>query len=704
MTALHGSPAHKPFNLTRYFFVLSFVLMVLVAGVMTSYLRHYSNQQLIHLEKTRASSLVQVFENSLWQKFKPLTAIGGGKAELMQLADQADLRNAVVKLMRGTDVIKLKVYSLSGRTIFSSDVKQVGEDKSGNSGFLSAAAGTAVSELTHRNSFDAFEHQLADRDVISTYVPVHGPGEQIEGVLELYVDATPFVRSTAEQLRWLALAISGLLILLYLAQMLVVRFAARILDSQARQLTETNRELDTRVEERTRALSETNAQLESEIQERRGAEQRLDRLAHHDPLTGLPNRLMFMERLRASLARAARHGHRLAVLFIDLDRFKHVNDTLGHFTGDQLLIAVTARLKTSVRQGDTLARLGGDEFVCILEEINNSGAAGVAAEKLLALFREPFVINGNDLFLSASIGLSFSPDDGSDVETLVRNADIAMYQAKASGRNRSQFYSSEMSLAAEERMRIESNLRRAIAAGEIEVHFQPKVDSRSNRLIGAEALARWTCPVLGVVPPVRFIPVAEETGLIVALGDQVLEKTCRQLSRWRREGFDIPCVSVNLSVKQLERAGFSDRVQALLQEYELPPSVLELEITESVIMAVDDAFAVLDSIRQLGVGLSIDDFGTGYSSLAYLKRLPIQVLKIDRAFVIGIGESPGDEAIIRTIVALAESLGLKTVAEGVEDQAQVDFLKAEGCCTIQGYRYGRPLPAGVFANDWRQWA
>jgi diguanylate cyclase (GGDEF)-like protein len=692
--------ARRPFNLVRYFFLLSFILMVMAAGALTTYLRQYSSAELIALEGSRALSLAQVFENSLWKNFRPLTEASGNADSLRQQAAQSGLREMVVRLMLGTDVIKLKVYALDGRTVFSTDASQVGEDKSGNGGFKAAVAGEAISELTHRNSFDAFEQKIEDRDVISTYVPVHGTNDRIEGVLEIYVDATPFVQASAAQLRWLVMTIFGLMTCLFLAQLLVVRRAGKILDTQAAQLEEANRELDRRVEERTRALGDANLQLESEIQERRSAEERLDHLAHHDPLTGLPNRLMFIERLRSSLARSARHGHRLAVLFIDLDRFKDVNDTLGHFTGDQLLVAVTTRLTACVRQGDTLARLGGDEFICILEEVEEPSAAHTTAEKLLALFRDPFSISGNELYLSASIGISFAPNDGNDVETLVRNADIAMYQAKTNGRNCSQFYTREMSVAAEERMRIENHLRQAIDAGDIEVYFQPKVDSSSGSLVGAEALARWTSATLGVVPPSRFIPVAEETGLIVALGNQVLEKTCRQMSQWRRVGFEISCVSVNLSVKQLERAGFAERLKALLIEHDLPASCLELEITESVIMSVDDAFAILDKLRHMGVGLSIDDFGTGYSSLAYLKRLPVQTLKIDRAFVLGIGASAGDEAIIRTIIGLAGSLGLSTVAEGVEEQTQVDFLHAEGCSTIQGYHYGKPVAADDFAGQW----
>ncbi len=690
----------RTFNLVRHFFLLSLILMMFATGTMAAYLWRLYGDQLLKLETGRALSLVQVFENSLWPRFRPMIDAPGNADALRALADQSDLRTAVIQLMEGTDVIKLKVYALDGRTVFSTDPSQVGEDKSGNSGFRAAASGQAVSDLTHRNSFDAFEGRLEKRDVISTYVPVHGAGERIEGVLELYVDATPFVSSSSRQLRWLVLVISVLMVCLYFAQLLVVRRAGGILDSQAAQLEEANRELDSRVEERTRALAESNAQLQDEIKERRGVEDRLDRLAHHDPLTGLPNRLMFIEHLRQSLSHSMRYDRSLAVLFIDLDRFKDVNDTLGHFTGDQLLKAVATRLSSRVRQSDTLARLGGDEFVCILEEVSDEAAASLIADSLLALFSTPFSIAGNDLYLSASIGISLSPRDGNDVETLVRNADIAMYQAKAAGRNRSQFYTREMSVAAEQRMGIESGLRLAIESEEIAVHFQPKVDSETGRLVGAEALARWTHVQLGEVSPVKFIPIAEDSGLIVSLGEQVLEKSCRQFVQWREAGHALPELSVNVSVKQLERAGFVERLRTILADTGMPPACLELEITESVIMAVDDVFAILDALHELGVGLAIDDFGTGYSSLAYLKRLPIQVLKIDRAFILGIGSSAGDEAIVKTIIALATSLGLSTVAEGVEAESQVRFLGEAGCRTIQGYYYCRPLPGPAFASAW----
>ncbi|WP_052941381.1 putative bifunctional diguanylate cyclase/phosphodiesterase [Chromobacterium subtsugae] len=694
------STRSRRFRLVPYFFLLSLLLMGIATAVMASYLRHYSGEQLLQLEKSRAASLAQIFENSLWSDFKPLIPLANQPAKLQQAARQAKLRDAVVSLMRGTDVIKLKVYALNGLTLFSTDTEQIGEDENDNNGYRSASAGIPASELAHSHSIDAFERTLTERDIIATYVPVHAPDGKVEGVLEVYLDATPFVAASARQLMWLTLAICALMGVLFIAQLLVVRHAGRIIDRQASALADINRDLDLRVAERTRALEAANRLLEEEIAERRRAEDRLDRLAHHDPLTGLPNRLLFHQRLQQALDRPDIGERGLALLYIDLDRFKDVNDTLGHYVGDQLLMAVAARLSAHVRPDDLLARLGGDEFVCLLGQLDSRDTAGIVANKLLALFNPPFSIRDSDLYLSASIGISFAQEDGSDVDTLVRNADIAMYQAKAAGRNRYQHYTPELSAAAEERVAIERQLRLALANDEIEVHYQPKIDSRSGALVGAEALARWNSRTLGSVGPARFIPVAEECGLILLLGERVLEKACRQLSLWRQQGFAISSISVNLSVRQLERDDFPRQVQALLDKHAIPADSLELEITESVIMAADDAIAALAALRRQGVRLSIDDFGTGYSSLAYLRQLPVQVLKIDRSFITCIGAGKDGEAIIHTIIALASSLGLAPVAEGVETQAQVDFLNQAGCTTIQGFYYGRPQPAQRFLADW----
>lgn len=690
----------RPFNLKRYFFLLSLILMALVTLGMTLYLRHTSTEQLLQLEQKRASVLAKVIENSLWSSFYSLIEESSGDTDkLIQLSNSSPLRYAVIGLVQNTGVIKIKVYNLDGMVAFSTSAQQVGTNEADNPRFLRARNGETISELTHRESFDAIEEKLVDRDVISTYLPVYGEEGTMEGVFEIYVDATNFVQAIKEQQYWLTIGISILMLLLYLAQLLVVRRAAQILDSQAGALAATNRELDQHVEERTYELSVSNALLQEEIQERRKAEAQLERLARHDPLTGLPNRLMFSELLHAGLADTHLDGHNLTLLFIDLDHFKDVNDTLGHYIGDQLLKAVVTALLAGVRPGDTLTRFGGDEFVCILHDADDITITA-CANKLLGCFDEPFTIGGNKLHLSASIGICRAPQDGKDVETLVRNADIAMYQAKAAGRNRYEYYTQAMSAAVEERRWLEDHLRRAIENKSITVHFQAKIETNSGRLGGAEALVRWNDAALGLVPPGRFIPIAEETGLIVALGALVLEKTCQQIRAWLDAGFATPCVSVNVSVKQLEQDKFPERIAALLRQYDLPPSSLELEITESVIMAADDAIGMLERIHTLGVKLAIDDFGTGYSSLTYLKQLPVEVLKIDRAFIIGIGESRHDEAIIRTIISLASNLGLSTVAEGVEEENQVTFLAAAGCNLIQGYYYSTPEPAAEFSQRW----
>jgi diguanylate cyclase (GGDEF)-like protein len=491
-------------------------------------------------------------------------------------------------------------------------------------------------------------------------------------------------------------AVLAALTLLFLFQLFVVRRAQGILDQQSQALEEVNRDLDKRVQLRTR-------ELQAEVVERRNAEERLDHLAHHDPLTGLPNRLMFIENLKHSLALAARADRQLAILFIDLDRFKEVNDTLGHAVGDELLIAVTHRLAGHLRTSDTLGRLGGDEFVCVLEDIKDASEAGRVADKLIGLLTQPFNILEHELFVSASIGICLYSNDGEDVDTLVRNADTAMYQAKANGRGCSYFYSPEMTAYARERSRLEGLLRRAIDTNELAVHYQIKV-SPDGKPTGAEALLRWNSAELGNVPPVRFIPLSEETGIIVSLGEWILRQVCRQMVAWRKAGLVVPKVSVNLSVKQIERIDIVALVQSVLTETGLEPAALELEITESVIMNIENSLTILDKLHRLGVHLAIDDFGTGYSSLSYLKKLPVNTLKIDRAFVIGIGSNSGDEAIIDTIVSLARSLGLTTVAEGVDSETQLDYLKALGCNEIQGFHFGRPEAADDFSASWHRMA
>ena len=696
--------ASATFRLTRYFSVLSLVLIVLAGAALGLSARQQATLQMTKMAQGHNEAMSQVFLNELWPHFSDFVQASPARstAELNTRANALNLPARTAVLMRNSNIIKVKVYNRDGLTVFSSDPTQMGENKHDNPGFLSALGGQTVSALVHRNQFDSFEGSRADLDIVSSYLPMRDGG-QILGVIELYQDVTPHVQQLNRVLVQVVLVGAAVMTLLYLVQLVVVRYAQGILHRQETELRESNRELDARVAERTQELAQTNRRLEGEVQERRQAQAQLAHLAHHDPLTDLPNRLLFAGHLQSSLARAERSRQTLALLFIDLDRFKEVNDTLGHALGDELLVEVGHRLAAQLRSGDLLARLGGDEFVCILEGVDTPREASRVAEKLIARIAEPLLLRQNEIRVSASIGISLYPADGMDSDNLLRAADTAMYEAKKHGRNTYHFYEAKMTHYARERAQLERLLRHAVDNHEMELHYQVKMTpGDAPAPCGVEALARWTNAELGPVSPVKFIPIAEETGLIVALGEWVLRTACRQLAAWRASGVEVPSISVNLSVRQLERSDILQVVRAALEESGLPAGSLELEITESVIMNVDNAIGVLQGLHDMGVQLAVDDFGTGYSSLAYLKLLPIDTLKIDRSFVIGIGDKLGDESIIQAVIGLARNLGLSTVVEGVETAQQLAFLHQAGCDQIQGYYFGRPQPADEFIAHWRQ--
>jgi diguanylate cyclase (GGDEF)-like protein/PAS domain S-box-containing protein len=439
----------------------------------------------------------------------------------------------------------------------------------------------------------------------------------------------------------------------------------------------------------------------SDITQVKESQEKLDHLAHHDPLTALPNRLLFNDRLQHALLRASRDHEQLALLFIDLDRFKNVNDTLGHHIGDELLKQVAKALQEKLREGDTLARLGGDEFIVLLEDVDGQRGAGLVAEKLVAMFEEPFMVAGHELFVTCSVGISLFPTDATDLNMLIRNADVAMYQAKARGRNGYSFYAPSMTGEGVERLRLETFLRRSIEKEEIFLNYQPQVEIETGRLVGVEALVRWNHPELGLVPPVRFIPLAEDTGFINQLGKWVLYEACRQMVRWQEAGLHVPKIAVNLSVKQFERGSIVNMVADILRETGLEPERLQLEVTESVIMNTGDALNFINDLHSIGVGLAIDDFGTGYSSLAYLKQLPVQTLKIDRSFIQDISTDVNDEAIAIAIIQLGKSMNLSVIAEGVETEQQAAFLLRQGCRLAQGYLYSKPMLAEEMLLRWR---
>jgi len=451
----------------------------------------------------------------------------------------------------------------------------------------------------------------------------------------------------------------------------------------------------------TRALTTHYVGVCSDITIIKQAQEKLDHLAHHDPLTALPNRLLFHDRLQHALQRATRDEEQLAILFIDLDRFKNVNDTLGHHIGDELLQQVAAQLSARLRDGDTLARLGGDEFIVLLEKVDGQYGATQVAEKLVTMFEQPFLVAGHELFVTCSVGVSLFPGDAQDLNMLIRNADVAMYQAKARGRNGYRFYAPSMTGEGIERLRLETFLRRSIEKNEIFLNYQPQVEIDTGRLVGVEALVRWNHPELGLIAPARFIPLAEDSGFINQLGKWVLDEACRQMMRWQEQGLRVPKIAVNLSVKQFERGSIAGMVAAILAETGLEPQRLQLEVTESVIMNTGDALGFINDLHAIGVGLAIDDFGTGYSSLAYLKQLPVQTLKIDRSFIKDISTDANDEAIAIAIIQLGKSMHLSVIAEGVETQEQAAFLLRHGCKLAQGYFYSKPVLAQDMLERWR---
>ncbi|MCU7852659.1 MAG: EAL domain-containing protein [Candidatus Thiodiazotropha sp. (ex Monitilora ramsayi)] len=429
-----------------------------------------------------------------------------------------------------------------------------------------------------------------------------------------------------------------------------------------------------------------------DITERKQAEELIKYQLYHDLLTNLPNRTLFRDRLNMAMAQSKRSGKKLAILYLDMDRFKIINDSLGHFIGDELLQSVAQRLRSELREADTLARVGGDEFNLLIPEINDMQDARNLAEKILRITADPFIIKDKEIFVSFSIGISIYPTDGDTKDALIKNADMAMYKVKRAGKNGYAFYADEMKSHFSQSLDIENGLRKAISTNELCLFYQPQYDILDGKMVGVEALVRWQHPEKGIIQPNEFISVAEESGLIVSLGEWVLRKACTDIRRWIDEESVTLSLSVNISVQQLEMEQFVAKTLKIIKRLNLPRNILELEITEHAIMQdMDKAIHTLSQLANKGVRIAIDDFGTGYSSLGYLQTLPINTLKMDRSFVQGI-KSTGDNSIINAIIAMAKGLNLDLIAEGVEQQPQIDHLLAAGCRLAQGFYYSRPLP------------
>jgi len=440
-------------------------------------------------------------------------------------------------------------------------------------------------------------------------------------------------------------------------------------------------------------LMKSNEKLRLEIIKREQAQEKVNHLAFHDHLTGLANRLLFSDQLSHAILLSDRMAKMLAILYLDLDGFKMINDTMGHTIGDQLLVEVSKRLVNSVRKSDLFARIGGDEFIIMIENIEDIETVNVVAEKVLTSFNRPYKLNNQDVFITASIGVAIYPSDGDNAETLIKNADIAMYKAKENGRNQYLLCTPVMKTNISETMKLSNQLYGALNRNELELYYQPQVNCKSKTIIGLEALLRWNHPERGLVSPGKFIPIAEHTGLIIPIGEWVLRTACKQNKAWQDAGFPQVPVAVNLSVRQFQNSDLVKQVEEILLETRLDPRYLELEITESIVMK-ETAYVVdiLSALRKRGIAISIDDFGTEYSSLNYLKQLPVDKIKIAMPFVQGISVSDKDEAITKAIIVLARNLGLRVIAEGVKTKKQLSFLSKRMCDEIQGFYYYKPMP------------
>ncbi len=448
-----------------------------------------------------------------------------------------------------------------------------------------------------------------------------------------------------------------------------------------------------------RSFDEMAGNLQARESEARSAEKTIEHMAYHDALTGLPNRILLLDRLTQAIVEAGRHRRDVAVICLDMDRLKYVNDSQGHEVGDLLLRQVGERLSGCVRPGDTVARLVGDEFAVMLADVAHVDDIGLVMQKIMGCFAQPVHAAGHEFFVTLSLGVTLYPLDGDNPAQLLRNAEAAMYRASESGGNNYQFYSAEMSALAAEHLRLETGLRHALARGEFLLHYQPQVDLNSGTVIGMEALLRWQSPELGLVSPAKFIPLAEETGLILPIGEWVLRTACAQTHAWHEGGFRGLRVAVNLSARQFRDPGLIETVGRILNETALDAHLLDLELTESILIQhTETTHATMQKLHARGIQISIDDFGTGYSSLSYLKRFPIGVLKIDQSFVRDIGTDPNDAAIVTAVIALAHGLDMKVIAEGVETAEQLDYLRRHGCDGMQGYYFSRPVPAEEFAR------
>lgn len=657
------SPARR-FRLTRYFSLASLIGIAVVTATLIWTDREHELSSLVDHESRANADLTRAFSNTVWTRHREFVLGPAGRSRAALLADPAlpRLRADVLNTMKGLRIAKIKIYSLDGLTVFSTDEAQIGEDKSTNQGFRDAREGAVSSQITYREKFDAFEGVLNKRNLIASYIPVRpSPGSPPEGVFEVYSDVTDLLQRQSRAQWQVSGTVLAALTALYLFLFFVVHKADAIIARQDR--------------------------------ERDASGEEVRHQACHDVLTGLPNRKFFTDQLDHAIAMATRHGHTSTLMFIDLDRFKVVNDSLGHAAGDTLLKIVSARIQSCLRASDLLFRIGGDEFTVILPEVSTPEEAAVVARRILLAVAGPVSIQEHELMVGASIGIAVFPGDGDSAECLLKSADSAMYSAKKDGPGIFAFYHAEMNRRALQRLDLEAALQRALRDGEFELYYQPRLNAATRRVVAVEALLRWVSPARGVVGPDEFIGVLEATGMMTAVGEWVLRSACRQICSWQQLNCAPLRVSVNVSASQFRNATFVAMVESVLHDTGVSPALLELELTESLLIGnPEQASATINALKALGIRIALDDFGTGYSSLNYLRHFAVDYLKIDRSFVTEIATNGRDRAVATAIIELAAALDIKVVAEGVETEAQAAFFAGMQGGELQGYLFSKPLP------------
>lgn len=653
-------------RLTRAYSLRSLIGIAVIAVVLVGFHRHVAVENLKAQETGFNVALARSLSTTLWPYYAEFVR----EARLMPPEALANtpqfqaLRREIVDRLRGLRVIKVKIYDAEGLTVFSTDLAQIGEDHSASPAFARTMAGQAVSELAFRGRVDAFDETIEDVDVLSSHIPIRrdeqGP---VEGGFEILSDVTPLVRDIERTSYTILAGVTALLLLLYVFLLAVVQRADRLIERHERERL-------------------------------RHQQTRMEYLARYDALTDLPNRSHFMELLAAAIAQARRDGSRLGMIYLSIDRFKLVNDSLGHEYGDRALVEFARRLRACVGDEPVVARMGGDQFAVMDRSLGLPPAARAHAERIVEACAQPMPVNGRDLVLTASLGLAAVGPGADEAELLVENAIAAMRKAKRQGRNGFVFFAPEPGTRPHERLGLEMDLRRALAGGQFLLHYQPRVDTRTGRMSSLEALLRWRHPRRGLLTPGEFVPLLEDMDLMVPVGAWVLEEACRQTHAWRAAGHRGLRVSVNVSLRQFRAGSLLESVRHALAASGLDSAALELELTESVLADdLDKARSIAAELRALGVNIAVDDFGTGYSSLSYLIHFPVTCLKIDRVFVTDLPGNARHAALAAAIAAMAGSLGLSTVAEGVENRAQYEFLRDLGYAEVQGFWLGPPCGA-----------